>query len=613
MNILFDSRKEQFKKPFGCLVESETVTVNLYSKDAGETGVLFLLEKDGEDVVPYPMKKTATENGYDVYSASVTVGDRGLYFYCFKILWENGEQFIYRDGYNRPVCGEGRRWQLTCYSDEYQPPESFYGGVMYQIFPDRFNRKGLCETKDKLTPYHIHENLEDVPVFLPDSEGTVWNNDFYGGNFAGMMEKLPYLQALGVNIIYLNPIFKAFSNHRYDTADYMQVDPLLGTNEDFKTFCDEAHKLGIRVILDGVFSHTGSDSVYFDVNNRFGGGAYHDWHSPYREWYQFEEYPHKYTSWWGIKTLPCVDENNASYQDYIIENENSVIRYWLRQGADGWRLDVADELPDGFLYKLYQVTKEEKPESLVIGEVWEDASNKISYGNRRHYLQGGCLDGVMNYVWRNAIIAFVRGEMSAEDFCESVMTLCEHYPAVALHSMMNILSTHDTPRILTALGIDNVPASREERASYRLSAAERKRAKNRLISASFLQFVLPGCPNIYYGDEIGLEGFEDPFNRRYMGNAQGDAEIFDCYRALSNMKNEHKALQQGRVEPMFAGKGIFAFYRICDEEKILCIVNTAETPYSLTLTGETVLYSANAMAEEQEILLLPYGCACLQK
>ncbi len=613
MNILFDSRNEQFKKPFGCLVQKDTVTVNLYIKDAGETGVLFLLEKDGEDTVPYAMEKTGEVNGYDVYSAGVVIGDAGLYFYCFKILWENGEQLVYRDAYNQPVFDEGRRWQLTCYSEVYEPPESFYGGVMYQIFPDRFNRKGLCDTKDKLTPFYIHENLNDTPVFLPDSEGTIWNNDFYGGNFAGIIEKLPYLQSLGVNIIYLNPIFKAYSNHRYDTADYMQVDPLLGTNEDFKIFCDEAHKLGMRVILDGVFSHTGSDSLYFDEYNRFGGGAYHDWNSPYREWYQFEEHPYKYTSWWGIKTLPCVDENNASYQQYIIEDENSVIRYWLRQGADGWRLDVADELPDGFLYKLYHAVKEEKPDSIVIGEVWEDASNKISYGNRRHYLQGGCLDGVMNYVWRDAIIRFARREMSAEDFCESVMTLCEHYPKAALHSMMNILSTHDTPRILTVLGIDNVPQSREERAAYRLTEKQRELAKNRLILASFLQFLLPGCPDVYYGDEIGLEGFEDPFNRGYMGNAKGDSDIFSCYEKLSAIKNQYKPLQQGCVEPAFSGKGVFAFYRIYGEEKVLCIANTAESPYSVPLSGEKVLFSANTLTDEHSISLLPYGCVCLQK
>ncbi len=611
MQILFDSRSSMCKEPFGCVEQNAVLSIRFYVKDAGETGVFFLLEKDGEQQKTFSMMDGGEANGYRIYSVQMAIEEPGLYFYCFRICFKEGAQIVLRDRWNQPCCGEGEEWQLTCYDGTLKAPESFYGQVMYQIFPDRFHRLGICDTKEKLTPFYLHENLSERPVYLPDEHGRVLNNDFFGGNLAGIIEKLPYLQSLGVRVIYLNPIFMAFSNHRYDTADYLRVDPLLGTNDDFKHLCQVAHELGIRIILDGVFSHTGSDSLYFDILNRFGGGAYHNKDSPYREWYQFQEYPHKYTSWWGIDTLPCTEENNLSYQEFIITGKDSVIRYWLRQGADGWRLDVADELPDEFLFSLYETVKSEKPDSLVLGEVWEDASNKISYGRRRHYLQGGCLDGVMNYVWRDAIIRFVCGQMAAEDFCEAVMRLCENYPEPALHTMMNLLSTHDTPRILTVLGATTIPENREERGAYCLSEKERETGKNRLILALFLQFVLPGSVSIYYGDEIGMEGFEDPFNRCFMGNQSVDFMILEQYRNLADLKNKSLALRKGSLETAFVGEGIFAFYRIYESERVFCLVNRTERPFSLPLSGGRVLYQKNTEDTKEGLWLLPYGCVAI--
>ncbi len=610
MQILFDSRDTQFKTPFGCLPLGETLHLNFCLKDAEETGVLFMLAEDGHEPVPHPMMHMGTKNGYHTYLLSIILSKTGLYFYHFKIETAQGAHHIFRDEQNRPKA-EGHCWQLTCYKREHPISREFCGLVMYQIFPDRFNKKGSCDCSHKLTPFTLHEDVYEVPMFEPDENGEIRNNDFYGGNLAGIIEKLPYLKKLGVGALYLNPVFMAFSNHRYDTADYLCIDPLLGTNEDFKMLCDHAHALGMKVMIDGVFSHTGSDSRYFDIKNRFKGGAYHHPDSPYRSWFQFEDYPHRYTSWWGIATLPCTNENAPAFRRFILTDETSVIRYWLRQGADGWRLDVADELPDEFLLQLYKTVKEEKPNALVLGEVWEDASNKISYGNRRKYLQGACLDSVMNYVWRDAIIRFVRGEMSAGALQEAVMTICENYPADSLLATMNLLSTHDTPRILTVLGVDTWPQSRWERAAFRLSGAALERAKNRLYIAAFLLFCLPGNTCIYYGDEIGMEGFEDPFNRAYMGDRPIKPEISACYRALAEMKNKSSALRFGRLEPVFCGDGVFAFYRTLDEEQVLCVVNVSQTPRQLFAEGK-LLFEKNLWQSGVRLSLLPYGCAAIK-
>lgn len=608
MDFLFDSRNSLFKSPFGCIEADNVLNLSCYVKDAAETGVLFLLKKDDGEADCYEMTLNGRQSDYNVYSLSLPFTQAGLFFYHFELQHPHSTTPVYRNGKNQPVTNSGSCWQITCYKREYPIPKDFCGKVMYQIFPDRFHKKGSCDTKEKLTPFFLHDSHNELPVFWPDENGIVQNNDFFGGNFQGIIEKLPYLKALGVQVIYLNPIFKAYSNHRYDTADYLQVDPLLGTNEDFCRLCDEAHKAGLRIILDGVFSHTGSDSLYFDIHNRFGVGARHNPNSPYRQWYQFTNYPIEYNTWWGISTLPCTDELNPDFQQFILKE---VIPYWLSLGADGWRLDVADELPEEFLEKLYCAVKNENPEALVLGEVWEDASNKISYGVRRKYLQGKSLDSVMNYVWRDGIIRFVKNEISAADFSEIIMTLCENYPQDALSAAMNLLSTHDTPRILSVLGADGFPERKEEQATFRLTESQYKLAKNRLIVAAFLLFCLPGNICIYYGDEIGTEGLFDPFNRTFFGAEKFDESILHLFGALAALKNAHPSLQTGVLITHFATKDIFSFYRSTEDEKVLCIVNTGKTPLHFFLPGE-MIFKEKARQNDQMLTLLPWGCAAIK-
>lgn len=573
MRILFDSKNPAHKSPFGCIRVGEVCTLNVDIPECSgcKEAALSLSDENGFSLT-VSLLPTCETPPYTRYTTSFTLPRAGLYFYHFKIMTDKSMFSLYKrgDGTNME---EGALWQISCLPKDFSTPKTFHGEIFYQIFPDRFYKEHIVGKERKKTDFVLHENEADTPVYLPDEKGEILNRDFFGGNLRGITKKLPYLASLSVGAIYLNPIFEAYSNHRYDTADYKQIDPLLGTEEDFTALCDEAHRLGIKVILDGVFSHTGSDSRYFDKKDRYGEGAYHHPDSPYRDWYQFKEYPHVYTSWWGIDTLPATEELCPSYLDFIIRDEDSVIAHWLRAGADGFRLDVADELPDEFIALLRARVKEIKPDAIVIGEVWEDASSKISYGVRRKYFTGGELDSVMNYPFRDAIISFTRGESAANDLKETVMTVCENYPREVLPCLMNSLSTHDTVRILTRLSDAKAPETREGRAHYRMSEEERAHAKERLFAAVFLQFALPGCPCIYYGDEAGLEGYEDPFNRRFYPWGNEDKEIIALHKQLAALRAQSEALRFGDCRVEASDKDTLIIERTWKDETVLCMLS----------------------------------------
>ena len=569
MRILYDSKQNYYKSPFGCLRENETCTLRIDIPTSCKTTLVRLMIQDEagfEMAVPFAKEKS--ENDYDTFKTEFSLFAKNLYFYYFNIRTQEGEFDLYKQDSDTNI-GAGDLWQLTCFDKNYDTPQQFKGQVMYQIFPDRFYKAGTVDLSEKLEPYIVHEDTKDIPVFTPDEHGEILNNDFYGGNLKGICQKLPYLKELGVGILYLNPIFYAYSNHRYDTADYKRIDPMLGSENDFVDLCNKAHALGIKIILDGVFSHTGSNSIYFDEKHIFGNGACSNDASPYRNWFMFEKYPDQYTSWWGIRTLPCVDEMNSSYMDYIIYAEDSVIAHWLTLGADGFRLDVADELPDAFIRALKIRMKEINPESFLIGEVWEDASNKISYGNRRTYFSQNELDSVMNYPFRDAIINFVKGNISGGKFAEIVMTIAENYPKPVLDCVMNLLSTHDTPRILTELTGVGAGMSKAEKAHFKLEGDERLRALSLAKAAAILQFTLPGNPCIYYGDEIGMQGFEDPLNRAFFAWGDADCDLHEFYKKLSALKNNSKALKMGDISICAASDRWVKFSRTTGCETVL--------------------------------------------
>ena len=586
MRILFDSRQTQYKTPFGTLRTGECCVLQIrIPTEVGTSGVRLMLE-DSEHAVcaelPFSFASRG-EDGYELWRLEFTRQETGLHFYWFRIDKRGGSFRLFRQGSDTNMEA-GEKWQLSVIPADFTVPDFAPGAVMYQIFPDRFARSGSCDLTYKLQPFWVHESPDELPEYRPDAHGEVRNNDFFGGNFAGIREKLPYLQELGVGVLYLNPIFMAWSNHRYDTADYRRPDPMLGTEEDFRTLCDEAHARGMRVILDGVFSHTGSNSVYFDAKHVFGHGAVSDPNSPYRRWYRFRHYPDDYEAWWGIRTLPCVEEQDETYLHYIIEDEDSVIAHWLRLGADGFRLDVVDELPDEFVRRLRRRMRQIDPQSLLLGEVWEDASNKRAYGVSRRYFVDGELDSVMNYPWRNAIVAFLTDADDGTALGESLMTLAENYPPEVLSCVMNHLGTHDTPRILTVLG-EPFRGTQDERAHRRMTPVQRKTALMRLRMAAFLQFTLPGMPCIYYVDEAGMEGFEDPFNRRTFPWGAEDKALTAWYAALGQARKSLLPLRRGDLRWLRAEGRVLAFSRTWEGETVIAAVNAGDAPEQLPLDG----------------------------
>lgn len=516
-----------------------------------------------------------------LFSCRLTLENPGVLLYRFRLCGVPGEPLLSRGEAGRAFFGEGPMWQLTVYEPPAAPPEGFAGCVFYQIFPDRFCRSGpLPETlpEGRL----LHGNWYEAPEDRPDANGDFPCRDYFGGNLDGILSQLPYLASLGVEALYLNPIFEAHSNHRYNTADYCKIDPLLGDEADFSRLCREAGKRGIRIVLDGVFNHTGSDSVYFNREGRYGKdtGAWRDPDSPFRDWFAWRDYDRReYDCWWGFTTLPDVREENPAYRAFVC-GEDGVLRRWLRAGASGWRLDVADELPDSFIEEIRAAVKAEKPSALLLGEVWEDASNKYSGGAFRRYLLGRELDGVMNYPWRRSILDFVRYG-KGQELCESIMTVLENYPPETVHHLLCSLSTHDVPRAVTALAAPEMGGHDRDwqRAHNTLSPEQYYLGRQRLMLCALIQFSLPGCPCIYYGDEAGLVGYADPFNRGTYPWGREDEGLLGFFRLLGPLRKNSPVLRRGIFVPLRFDERCCVFLRrLSGEADLLTAVNRSREP-----------------------------------
>lgn len=610
MRILFDSRQSQFKHPFGTLTPGEMCTLHIHIPIPVHTlRVCCILNyESGTLAREIPFHKVGEKGAYEIYQAEFSIPAPGLYFYYFRVDHDCGSFRLFRQGSDTNMEA-GETWQISCIPADFSTPDWAKGATIYQIFPDRFCKAGDCDLTGKLEPYTIHENWYDEVDWKATAEGHVLNNDFFGGNFRGITEKMDYIASLGVTILYLNPISKSFSSHRYDTGDYKTPDPMLGTVEDFQAMCRAAHERGIRVILDGVFSHTGDDSLYFNKKGSFSElGAYQSQQSPYSGWYTFYHWPDSYHSWWNFDTLPTVNKMHPDFIRYIITDEDSVVAHWLKLGCDGFRLDVADELPDDFLKLLYDRVKEIKPDAFVFGEVWEDASNKVAYGQRRRYFTNCELDGVMNYPFRTAIVNFMRGWDSGAGLKETVMSICENYPRQAWLSNMNLLGTHDTPRILTAL-VDDFDGTREEKACRRLSRNNLEVARDRLLMASFIQYTLPGSPSLYYGDEALMEGYRDPFNRRTYPWGREDRELVAHFRCLGRLRREYAALRLGDVEFLTAGDKHLAYVRRLEGKNVKCYVNRSGDPWQIPWGG--VVFGFNLQTVAPDALTLGARGFCL--
>ena len=610
------SRRSAFSK-------SETMELTLrISRILGVCVAVLSLKNDKTgQVTVMPLELCETEKDTDLYSVSLNFaalcGDmpHGLFF--FDILLCRGDEKLYLNPVNNidftlSATEPETPFALLVYADGYQTPAWAKNAVMYHIFVDRF-AKSEKHTLPVRADAHINPDWDNgIPEYAPYPGAHIQNNEFFGGSLYGIIEKLDYLVSLGVNVLYLSPIFKAYSNHKYDTGDYAEIDEMFGEKEAFDELLCEAKKRGMHIILDGVFNHTGDDSRYF---NRYGHydtiGAYQSPDSPYHEWYYFRHFPEDYECWWGIKILPKLNNTNPTTRDYFL-GENGILRRYVAKGTSGWRLDVADELPDAFLTDLRGAVKKENPDALILGEVWENAAVKIAYGARRSYLLGFQLDSVMNYPFKNAILDYVRSG-DCTSFYNTVTEIISLYPPQTVAVLMNLLGTHDTERILTALGADPADFSRsnEQKASFRLSPEKREHAEQLLKFASTLQFTLPGMPSVFYGDEAGMEGFGDPFCRRPYPWGREAISLRAHYAELARLKRNLAVLHTPHIAFVVHNGAKLGFVRYSDRASdgallVLCNAAKKETVFDESFIKNGIykpLYGVSETLSDGSIVL----------
>lgn len=472
------------------------------------------------------------------------------------------------------LAGPAGGFQLTVYEPAFATPDWLKGAVMYQVFPDRFARGssgvrggGVAYHERMGRPVHMHENWEDA-VSWEGGDEAYDPLDFYGGTLEGIREKLPYLASLGVEVLYLNPVFEARSSHRYDTADYERIDPILGCEDDFKQLASEARACGISIVLDAVLSHTGDDSRYFNARGAYAEpGAAQGPASPFFSWYDFSPQPDgaPYRSWWGHRSLPEVNEHDPAWQRYILGSDDGsapagewrgVLGKWIGAGVRGYRLDVADELPDDVLSRIRTSVKAADAQAAIIGEVWEDPTTKVSYGSAREYALGRALDSVMNYPLREAVIGFALGRVDALQLAAFLKGQQANYPKPLYACAMNLLSSHDVERVRSVLALGgelkDMPRREQRKAVECIGFEADARAARLQRMVAGLVFALPGAPCIYYGDERGMQGGGDPFCRAPL--PWGSGERIDCgedltafYQRIGQQRKASPALRTGEM------------------------------------------------------------------
>ncbi len=586
-------------------------------RSLGAAAVVLRIAKDGSDAIDHPLTFRSFENGIDKYGIFVDTNtladtDGDLFYYEFLLI--RGEHTLFTSSIDNVEFSlterSASKFRLLIYRANFTTPAWFHGGTMYHIFLDRFRKgEGPVTLRDDAEENADWEN--GIPQFARKNGDPLANNVFFGGNLWGVIEKLDTLVEMGITVLYLSPVFEAASNHRYDTSNYEKIDAYLGGDAAFDTLIKEAHSRGMKIILDGVFNHTGADSRYF---NRYGKvddlGAYQSPRSPYFPWFTFRQYPNVYEAWWGIEILPRLNHANEECRRYFT-GKGGIAEKWIRRGVDGWRLDVADELSDDFLDELRETVKDaSNGEALIIGEVWENAADKIAYGKRRRYFRGRQLDSVMNYPFRNAILGLLqRGD--TEFFVHILTEIYASYPRAVSDSLMNLLGTHDTCRIMTVLGDDGEGEgkSNTELSRKRLSPEQRERAGRLLKIASTLQFTVYGVPSVYYGDEAGLEGYHDPFCRMPYPWGREDAELMRHYRMLGSLRRRHPALSDGSFRFLSHANGYFIFEREKGDDRVLVALNLGMTPVAFPLDGIFADCISGSICRDK--LTLPAGAIAL--
>ena len=595
--IFHNSIEKRFRTPFGAVPCGTDVRLSIRVPDPAVRARLRLWVKNAERIVE-------GRRAGQYYEFVIHAADTGLIWYYFLLETPAGQRYYGgRSGVGAVYDYPPPAYQITVYDPAFETPAWFRSGLAYQVFSDRFHRSGT-DGGLRRAEYHrslgrnvfLHEDWDEPVLYAPLPGKRDYDPcDFYGGDLRGIIEKIPYLQELGITCLYLNPIFESPSNHRYNTSDYLNIDPILGDEEDLKALVAAARDAGIRIILDGVFSHTGDDSRYFDRYGRYPGpGAYESKESPYFEWYDFRAWPDSYRCWWGFPTLPEVDELTPSYMEFIAK----VLDHYAALGLTSWRLDVADELPDAFIAFLRAHLKALDPEALLLGEVWEDASNKEGFGARRNYVDGAELDSVMNYPLRDALCDFFLYRTDANGLAARLFTLRENYPKPFYEACLNLLGSHDTPRIATVLGgaPHHEALTREEQANFRLNPDAAARGKARLALAQMLLFSHPGVPCTYYGDEIGMFGMADPFCREPYPWGKEDLAQRAQYCSIAAARRASKPLAEGACCFAALTQDVFAILRTQGEESALTLVNRSEQAVRVSVTAEAFHSGPDAAA-----------------
>ena len=560
----------------------------------GASAVVLRINRDGSEQCDMPLSFVSTELGVDMYSLTLKTtelcgeSDNGLFYYEFLFL--RGLDTLFTNTYNYVDFTLERQSEgkfiLLIHSADYNTPEWFRGRTMYHIFVDRFCRgEGAVGTREDAI---INEDWDNgVMQYAEERGGKLENNMFFGGNLWGVVQKLDYLKSLGVGVIYLSPIFRAYSNHKYDTGNYLEVDEMFGGREAFDALIEKAAELDIKIILDGVFNHTGDDSLYFDKYSKYGGhGAYSDPYSMYRDWYRFRRYPDEYEDWWGISILPKLNHSNDNCRKFFTDEQTGVCAEYVRAGIGGWRLDVADELSDKFLDELRVAVKGASDgEAIIIGEVWENAAEKVAYSQRRRYLRGAQLDSVMNYPLRNGVLALLV-DHDATLLADILKSIYASYPKCVCDSLMNLLGTHDTERILTVLGdagMDVSDLSNGELEQRRLDKTQKERGIALQKLAATIQYTVYGVPSVFYGDEAGIEGYGDPFCRRTFPWGRENLELLEYYRLLGKIRAEQEVFANGEFCVEHAHGQFIAYRRYNENEQITVVVNASDAPVSYSV------------------------------
>ena len=575
--------------------------------------VLSFVKKDA-----FQMKHVKNEDNYACFETTVTLENSAMYQYYFS--FEANGRFQYYKKKN--ITGDTsltkeEYWKMSVGFDV---PEWAKGATMYHIFVDRY-RKGKDMKKEPMPRRILHENWYEPPVLGPDENG-LWNIDFYGGDLKGIEETLKYIKKLGVDILYLSPIVRSQSNHRYDTADYENVDPYVGTNEMLKSLCDSAHRMGMKVILDAVFNHTGDDSVYF---NRYGTyntvGACQSAESEYYNFYRRECIwgQHEFSYWWGMPNLPVCDGSSEKWRSFIF-SEDGVIDKWFTLGIDGLRLDVADELSDNFIEEIHKAVKRNKPDGFILGEVWKNPMRM----NRGYISSGKGMHSVMNYLIVDALIRYYK-------YCDTgklnniLKEIISEYPEETIQTLMNFTSTHDISRVIEILGCNAFQQygewawnlqndSLEWIKSHKISKEEYKYGKMVYKSYAVALSFLPGIFSIFYGDEVGITGIGNLANRAPYPWNHKDKDLLKFFRVLGKIRQREKFLKNADIRILRIDHEQFVFERYDKNDKILVVASRTHRITQIDLPEEyknaEILFKVKGSDKQQ---LLSFGAIAIKK